>query len=116
MFVGEAGTRLRDPLQHGNAGRWYEQRLSLFYPLRPRKARSRPPILGGQLIETEEHKDSFLRVGCFNDGLIRVLQTHACMGLVYRGYRYALPSVIINATLSRASHGSNTFLLLKAFA
>ena len=31
----------------------------IFYPLRPRKRRSRPPILGGQLIETEEHKNSF---------------------------------------------------------
>ena len=31
------------------AVRWYEQRLSLFYPLRPRKARSRPPNLWGQL-------------------------------------------------------------------
>ena len=68
---------------------------NFFYPLRPRSARSRPPILGGQLIETEEHKDRFLRVGCcFNDGLIRVLQTHTCMGCVFRGYRFALPSVI----------------------
>ena len=33
---------------------------NFFYPLRPRSARSRPPILGGQLIETEEHKDRFL--------------------------------------------------------
>ena len=33
----------------------------IFYPLRPRKARSRPPILGGQLIETEEQKNRFLR-------------------------------------------------------
>ena len=61
MFVGEAGTRLRDPLQHGNAGRWYEQRLSLLYPLRPRKRRSRPPILWGQLIKTKEQKIRFLR-------------------------------------------------------
>ena len=58
---------------------------NFFYPLRPRSARSRPPILGGQLIETEEHKDRFLRVGCcFNDGLIRVLQTHALVGVVCR--------------------------------
>ena len=35
------------------------------------------------------------------------------VGAASRGYRYALPSVIINATLSRASLGSNTFLLLK---
>ena len=34
---------------------------NFFYPLRPRNARSRPPILGGQLIETEEHKNRFLR-------------------------------------------------------
>ena len=24
MLVGEAGTRLRDPLQHGEAGKWYD--------------------------------------------------------------------------------------------
>ena len=88
----------------------------IFYPLRPRKARSRPPILWGQLIETKEQKDRFFegqngsgflgrqkniktgfKVGCcFNEGLIRVLQTLDLVGVVCRGYRFALPSVIFS--------------------
>ena len=43
-------------------------RDNFLYPLRPRSARSRPPILGGQLIESKEHEDRFLmdRMGlCF---------------------------------------------------
>ena len=102
----------------------------IFYPLRPRKRRSRPPILGGQLknscgkierqkncgFKTKEQKNRFFegqngsvflgrqkniktgfKVGCcFNEGLIRVLQTLALVGVVCRGYRFALPSVIFS--------------------
>ena len=113
----------------------------IFYPLRPRKARSRPPILGGQLktlvaklkdkrtcgFKTKEQKNRFLRdrmgvvfwgdkrteeqvfkVGCcFNEGLIRVLQTLDLVGVVCRagGIASLYPRLFFRFA-SRASHDS----------
>ena len=64
----------------------------------PQSLRDSSPASREQLfLETEEHKNRFLRVGCcFNDGLIRVLQTLDLVGVVCRGYRFALPSVIFS--------------------
>ena len=64
--------------------------------------------MGGWFLETEEHKDRFLRVGCcFNDGLIRVLQTLALVGVVCRagGIASLYPRLFFRFA-SRASHDS----------
>ena len=113
----------------------------IFYPLRPRKRRSRPPILWGQLknscgkierqkncgFKTKEQKNRFFegqngsgflgrqkniktgfKVGCcFNEGLIRVLQTLDLVGVVCRagGIASLYPRLFFRFA-SRASHDS----------
>ena len=98
-----------------------------FLPPPTSQARSRPPILWGQLIETKEQKDRFFegqngsvflgrqkniktgfKVGCcFNEGLIRVLQTLDLVGVVcHAGGIASLYPRLFFRFASRASHDS----------